>query len=174
MYYGTLDKRVIPLKIYAITKALYGHTPIEYQKSIFYLIWGTVAVETRCSTYKDKTRGYAGEGLTQFDKIPFSDIKKRTSSSTRNTIASKFAMDLKKWKWENLSFNDSKALIMSFCFYKLVREKFPAPYSAQAHAKYWKKYYNTVLGKGTTEKYVAAFKKYCDPDMFEKLEKWAI
>jgi len=49
-------------------------------------------------------------------------------------------------------------IIMARCHYLRVAEALPT--TIQGYAKYWKKYYNTVKGKGTEEKFIANYNRY--------------
>tara|TARA_R100000388_G_scaffold92724_1_gene76149 strand:+ start:6805 stop:7275 length:471 start_codon:yes stop_codon:yes gene_type:complete len=50
------------------------------------------------------------------------------------------------------------ALQVAFCRLKYRRDKDPIPTTKKARAAYWKKIYNTKLGKGTVEHYMKANK----------------
>lgn len=50
--------------------------------------------------------------------------------------------------------------IMARLVYYRVSHPLPAHGDTEAQAKYWKQHYNTILGSGTVEKFIAAAKKY--------------
>lgn len=61
---------------------------------------------------------------------------------------------------DGLTWNLAFATAMTRVFYLRIRE--PIPYTVEEQAKYWKKYYNTSLGKGTVEEYINNWHRYSD------------
>lgn len=120
------------------------------------LIYETGVAETGFGDIPDKTLG-AGMGITQFDKLPFDDIKKR-SMHLKGKILSDLGVDISLVEWEHLRYNPYLSLIFTRLLYKLVTEAVPS--TIEERAKYWKKYYNTEAGKGTPEHYLEMNKKY--------------
>lgn len=115
------------------------------------LLVETAGAETKRGTYQDKTK-YAGMGITQFDKMPFYDIRDRTSKANKLKVFNCFGIHLDYVEWEHLRYNPLLALIMTRLKYLLVREHIPP--DLESRAKYWKKYYNSYAGKGTPEHYI--------------------
>jgi len=54
----------------------------------------------------------------------------------------------------SLIFNDYYSCMIARIKYYRVQEKLPEVHDVEGQAKYWKKYYNTNLGKGTVEQYM--------------------
>lgn len=117
------------------------------------LLLETAAQETRLGTYRDPTPYGAGTGLCQFDRIGFDDVKERTSGAWRTLIKVAFDIDIKAVEYRELE--ESPLLNFIFCRlkYRLVPEAIPS--TVEGRAAYWKRYYNTVAGKGTVEEYIA-------------------
>ncbi len=120
------------------------------------LLLETIATETNLGTLEDKTIG-AGMGLAQFDKIPFYDIRDRTSPKLILQIKEKIGVDIRVVEWQDLRYNPLLSVLFCRLFYKLVKEEIPS--NLQLRAMYWKKYYNTVHGKGTVEHYVKSVER---------------
>ena len=62
-------------------------------------------------------------------------------------------------KIDELENNDSYAAAMARISYKRVAEKMPEIDNIEAMGRYWKKYYNTPLGKGTVKGYIELWDK---------------
>lgn len=59
--------------------------------------------------------------------------------------------------------NAPYACAMAAAFYRRVAEALPAPGDIKGMAAYWKRYYNTRLGAGTVEQWLADWKAFnCD------------
>ncbi len=114
------------------------------------MIIETAAAETGIGKIKDTTVG-AGMGLTQFDKMPFEDIKAR-SMSQRDKIIDRLKIDIELVEWTDLRYNPFLALLFTRLHYRLRPE--PMPKSRLERAAYWKKWYNTEAGKGTEGHYL--------------------
>ena len=115
----------------------------------------TAGAETNHGLVKDTTKE-AGMGLTQFDKMPFYDVRNRTSAANTQRVMDYFGIDIEWVEWEELRYNPLLALIFTRLKYKLIPEAIPK--TLEGRAKYWKKWYNSLLGKGTIEHYIDANK----------------
>ena len=114
------------------------------------LVLETATAETALGKITDKTL-YAGMGICQFDKVPFQRVKDK-SMRFRNLILRKLGVDIKLVQWEHLRYNTFLSLLFCRLYYMAVQE--PIPSTIEDRAKYWKKYYNSYLGKGTPEHYL--------------------
>lgn len=144
--YGYVDLGSLRAKAKAICDCI-GHG--KNNKAVDMII-ETAAAETGLGRVKDLTQG-AGMGLTQFDKYPFDDIKKR-SLRLRVKILDKLGVDIALVEWDHLRYNDFLALLFTRLHYWLNSAEIPE--TIEDRAKYWKKYYNTSAGKGTPEHYL--------------------
>jgi len=115
------------------------------------LLVETAGAETHFGTYKDSTLG-AGMGITQFDHLPFEDVKARTRMHHKKALIKSMDIDIDLVQWEELRYNPLLAMIFTRLKYKLVPEEIPE--LLEDRAKYWKKYYNTEAGKGSVEHYL--------------------
>ena len=117
------------------------------------LLIETAGAETDFGTFRDNSVG-AGMGLTQFDKMPFYDVRDRTKEHNKEKLKRALGIDIDLVEWEHLRYNPLLSLIFTRLKYKLIPDEIPE--SLEGRAKYWKKYYNTELGKGTIEHYLKA------------------
>lgn len=58
-------------------------------------------------------------------------------------------------------------IIMARLHYRRVKEKFPAPNDIPAIGVYWKKYYNTVKGKGRVSEFIRNYNRYINSEEVE-------
>lgn len=121
------------------------------------LLKETAGAETTHGQLKDLTE-FAGMGLTQFDKLPFQDVKDRCRDTDKKEIKEYFDIDIDLVEWEHLRYNPLLALIFTRLKYKKIPN--PIPTDMQGRAKYWKQFYNTEAGKGTIKHYMSVNKRY--------------
>ena len=120
------------------------------------MIIETAIAETGLGEIEDKTPG-AGMGITQFDKFPFDDIKKR-NMRLQPKILEELGVDIALVEWDDLRYNPFLGLLFARLLYWLKGQEIPI--SIQDRAAYWKLHYNTRLGKGTVEHYLAMNEKF--------------
>ena len=120
------------------------------------MIIETAIAETGLGQIEDKTAG-AGMGITQFDKLPFDDIRNR-SKRLQPKILKELKIDISLVEWDDLRYNQFLALLFTRLHYWLKGD--PIPATIEERAKYWKQHYNTVQGKGTVEHYLEMNRKY--------------
>ncbi|WP_418179783.1 hypothetical protein ACNSOO_04775 [Aliarcobacter lanthieri] len=128
----------------------------KYETAVEMIIETAVA-ETGLGRIEDKTPQSAGMGLTQFDKLPFEDIKKR-NLGLKDKIFKDLKVDISIIEWEELKYNPFLGLLFARLFYRLKGD--PIPKTIEERAAYWKLHYNTKLGKGTPEHYLEMNRKY--------------
>lgn len=118
----------------------------------------TAAQETHCGRYRDSTPNGAGRGLFQCDKIAFDDIKARVRHVDVYKINSEFGIDIRNIDHEQLDYSPLLAAIFCRLFYKFIPQTFPV--TLEGRADYWKRFYNTELGKGTVDEYIENARRY--------------
>jgi hypothetical protein len=69
-----------------------------------------------------------------------------------------------------MRFTDSNRLGCLFARLHYLRVTEPVPDGLQAQAEYWKRYYNTTLGAGKPEQYVANWKRLCSAAVAQRLQ----
>lgn len=156
-YYGVTNKKQL-IEMVDEVCAVYGNGK---NNTADLLIKGIMAVETNMATYIDPTPEGAGNGVCQFDRAPFEDIQRRVVmyKSKWVFLAKKnFGIDLKNVTHHMLNYAPLPSIIYCRLFLKLIPEEIPS--DVEGMAKYWKKYYNTVLGKGKVEDFIKKYNKY--------------
>ena len=128
------------------------------QNAADYLLCETAAAETQFGTYADPTPNGAGRGLYQCDQLPFKDVQARSRPADVDAIKLAFDIDIKAVEWDDLNFSPLLATIFARLHYKL--RPGAIPQTLVERAEYWKKHYNSVLGKGTVEHYIESSLKY--------------
>ena len=122
------------------------------------MIIETACVESNCGEYIKQLKGPACsifqiEPNTAKDIIQNYIVKNKPRLQNFNRL-----YNANLTLEQNLCTNLMFAIFMCRCFYLRIKE--PIPSTVELRAKYWKKYYNTNLGKGTVEKYINAVDKY--------------
>jgi hypothetical protein len=146
MNYGFIDKECINLQAKAICDALGNGKNGVADKMII----ETAIAETALGKIEDKTKS-AGMGICQFDKMPFYDIRDRNMHRQR-VILKKLGVDISLVEWEHLRYSSFLSLLFCRLFYKLI--PYEIPLKIEDRARYWKKHYNTELGKGSVEHFM--------------------
>lgn len=144
--YGFIDEKTILKQAVRVCDCL-GHGE---NRTAVQMIVETAIVESGLGKIEDKTIK-AGIGITQFDEIPFYDVRER-NMKRKNKILNDLGVDIALVEWEHLRYNSFLALLFTRLFYLLLPEQIPS--DLEGRARYWKKYYNTSLGKGDVEHYL--------------------
>jgi hypothetical protein len=141
-YYGAKNETEIKDCITEIaSKYAYGANFTDLYNFLFEII----CAETNFGNAKDTTTE-SGEGLTQFDKTTFNELFNQ--SKNENKLPSAF----QNLTYYDLRKNPKFSIYMARYFiYKRIPHKIPS--NIDDRAADWKKYYNTIYGKGTTEHY---------------------
>ncbi|WP_102798745.1 hypothetical protein [Bowmanella denitrificans] len=114
------------------------------------LLMETASAETQLGQYPDTTPSN-GFGLNQFDHVGFTDLQKRTRQQDKLLLSNIWGYNLDALFALDLADDPVLSMICCRLKYKLRPEIIPA--TLPARAKYWKRFYNTELGKGTEEHY---------------------
>jgi len=146
LYYGLTSKEHAFALAEQVCEALGGGINAEL------MLLETACAETQLGQFEDPTPNGAGRGLCQCDHIPFYDVISRTRGKHITAVKNAFNINLYRVKHEQLNDDPLLAFILCRLHYKLIPETFPE--HQQGRAQYWKKHYNTVLGKGTVEHYL--------------------
>lgn len=149
MYYGLIKKSHFEDMVMAVCDCL-GHGK---NKAAYNLIIETANTETNMGKTKDRSISN-GHGITQIDEICYIDILSRTKSADIEKIKECFDIDIELTTFNDLRYNPLLSAIFTRLKYKFVPEEIPS--NKKGRAEYWKMYYNTLAGKGTTEHYLKA------------------
>jgi hypothetical protein len=119
------------------------------------LILGTIATETRFGEYRDPTPFRAGSGLCQIDQKTFFDIKARTRKHNKDLILKEFDISIENVTYSMLEYNPLLSVMFCRLFYKLIPEEIEN--DIKCLSMYWKRYYNTSLGKGNEQQFIGNY-----------------
>lgn len=135
-----------------------------YNQSATNLLLGTCAQESNMGHYiiQQKIGFKGGIGLFQMEKVTFDDIWSR---KVNGNISMKAKLRLLLGyegnpPAERMATDLALAVVMARLFYADVPEKLPDADDIAGMAAYWKKYFNTKLGAGTTEEFISNYKRY--------------
>ena len=123
----------------------------------------SACAETRLGEYADPTPDGAGRGATQVDSDTFYWLKElaleiapgacmRHKRGWRDKISRDFGIDLKRIEHSDLDYNPLLAFIWARFRYLVVTA--PIPTTIEGRAAYWKRHYNSSLGKGDEQHYL--------------------
>lgn len=122
----------------------------------------TTCPETHTGTYPDAHPDTKGVGLCQHDQINIDDLKLNGEARHFKKIKREFGYDIPSIKLADLAEDPLLSLICCRLSYKRIPARIPSTLTERA--VYWKRYYNTVAGKGTVEHYLEAVEKYLGED----------
>ncbi|DAB27330.1 MAG: hypothetical protein A2513_04360 [Sulfurimonas sp. RIFOXYD12_FULL_33_39] len=150
MYYGLISQNDIYKAVDRVVECLGGGAAAKM------LLLETSAAETDMGDAHDLTWN-TGIGLMQFDKIGFDDVKIRTSQAKKQKVKECFGVDIDKVIHTDLRWSPLLSVIFARLKYLLVPNAIPNTIGGRA--EYWKRWYNSSLGKGTPEHYLAMAQK---------------
>jgi hypothetical protein len=122
------------------------------------LILGTIAHESRNGWYIKQIKGPA-LGICQMEPATFRDHKKWLVNSNVPLLLK--LEQIGEMKAENLEWNLKLSIAM--CRIHYLRKPGFIPTTVTGQAEYWKKWYNTRLGKGTIAQYLGSYADYIGP-----------
>lgn len=124
------------------------------------LLMGTCAQESALGRYREQIGGGPALGIFQMEPTTFIDI--HINVLRFNPLLLKKIMkisEVKSLKPTDLLTNDILAICMTRVHYYRFKEAIPDNLTGWAY--YWKKYYNTRVGKGTEEEFIKNYKALC-------------
>lgn len=130
-----------------------------YSEDARELIMGTFAQESRFK-YVTQLGGGCALGYGQMEPATFNDIIENYLNY-KPTLKERVAKVTKTLDASELETNIELMIVMTRVHYLRVPEKLPDHRDVGAMARYWKKYYNTYLGKGEVEEFIENYYKYC-------------
>ena len=128
------------------------------------LLLGTCAQETQLGRYLIQTSiGFKGGiGIYQIESTSYHDVWEscvENSPSMRAKIMIHLGYTGKP-KPERMASDLALASIMCRLYYLRIKEPIPKEDDIEGLARYWKKYYNTVKGKGTVDQFVGNYNQW--------------
>ena len=148
-----MDKVTLKALITSVLKELGLHSDNAVN-----LLMGTAAQESHLGKYRKQIGGGPALGIFQMEPATFNDIV-RNYLRYKPELAVKIEMVARVCRLhaEDIETNDLLAICMARVHYLRVSEAIPS--DVEGMARYWKRYYNTPLGKGTVEEFIANYKK---------------
>ena len=122
------------------------------------LLFGTACAET---LLKPRYQDFGGDaiGLFQIDYFTFKDLWERFIPNTRPALYSKIREKYSRFPngeiyFEDLQLSDELCAVFARMKYAMNQEPLPPADNIEAQALYYKKHYNTRLGKATPQSYI--------------------
>ena len=130
-----------------------------YSDNSVNLLMGTAAQESHLGKYRKQIGGGPALGIFQMEPTTFHDIV-NNYLRYKPELAAKIerVARVSRFKAEDIENNDLLAICMTRVHYLRVKKAIPD--NLEGWATYWKRYYNTPLGKGTAEEFIANYKRY--------------
>jgi len=132
---------------------------IKYTLDSAYLVWGTGAHESAGWQYRRQLGAGPAKGFWQMEPFTFYDLVENYLAY-RPKLAEKIkkVAGVEEFIAEDLVNNDKLAICM--CRVKYLQVKEAIPRDLEGWARYYKKYYNTPLGKATEEDFINNYEEY--------------
>lgn len=136
-----------------------------YSESAVNLLLGTAAQESNFCHYLKQINGVA-LGVFQIEPLTHEDVYNNYLEYNHDMFRKVFELmsyrtQIEKGTiHEELVFNLSYSCAIARLIYYRVSEPLPPHDDIEGLAVYWKKHYNTRLGKGTVEEFKKNYKKY--------------
>lgn len=142
------------LKLYVIEPALKSIN--LYSESAVNLLLGTCAVESDFGSLLIQEHGPA-RGIYQMEEKTFNYLFDKFNKSYMNGF---FNIYKESASCDEMIGNLYLATVMCRLKYLDIKEPLPQANDIEALAHYWKKYYNTELGKGKVSDFIEKYHKY--------------
>ncbi len=120
------------------------------------LVMGTAAQESRLGTYLKQIAGPA-VGIFQMEPFTHDDLWKTILKNQPLLAGRVRQVELPGWYQDDareMAGNLYYAAAMCRVFYRRIQEPLPDADDIAGLARYWKRYYNTRLGKGTEAEFI--------------------
>lgn len=153
--YGLASPDAAPALVVAVCDVL-GHGINNVATA---MLLETAAQETHLGRFLDPTPNGAGRGLCQIDEIAFQDVIARTRDVDVYVVQKYFGVDVRGIEHRHLDYSPLLSFVLCRLFYKLIPEPFPL--DLPGRASYWKRHYNTHMGKGTVGEYIKNAQRFC-------------
>lgn len=133
-----------------------------YSDAALNLLLGTAAQESLFGTHIRQLESGPALGVFQMEPATEEDIWENYLSSRyyRRAAMVKICGVFSFVNNGALEWNLAYAICMTRLFYRRIKEPFPDAQDIKGFAQYWKKYYNTSVGKGTVEEFIHNYNKY--------------
>ena len=123
------------------------------------LLMGTAAQESRLGTYLRQNGKGPALGVFQMEPATERDLWDNYLVYNPVLVAKLTAACGVRGPGPHLRWNLAYQIAMARLHYRRVKEPLPATGDVLALAGYWKRYYNTTLGKGTVEEFEMNYRR---------------
>lgn len=126
------------------------------------LLMGTAAQESDCGKYVRQLQNGPARGIFQMEPDTLDDIYANYLEfrpDLRGAIDAYLIPSM--GQADNLIYNLAYAALMCRVHYRRVPDALPKADDIRGLAAYWKRFYNTAMGKGKPEEFVANYMRYC-------------
>ena len=127
-----------------------------YSESAVELLMGTAAVESKLGTYIKQIKGPA-LGIFQMEPATEKDIWQNYLAHRSGLTSEVMRYKSLQTLGNDLQWNIGYQIVMARVHYLRVPKRLPAAGDVVGLGIYWKKYYNTLKGKGTVTKFTQAY-----------------
>ena len=136
---------------------------IPYSLEAENLICGTIAQESAYGKYREQLGSGIAKGICQIEPATFNDMIE-TYLKYRPAIWNKIIQisGVSDPQSDDLINNDKLSICMCRVRYRRVKD--PIPSDLFGWARFWKKHYNTHLGKGTEAEFIKNYHRYVKED----------
>lgn len=151
-------------QLYDIIEELFEEFELPYSNKVIDMMIETACVESNCGQYVKQLNGPAC-GIFQIEPKTAQDVYDNYIIFRQRYVDIYNKLFIKNLTLEqNLVYN--LAFQIFICRLIYLRIKDPIPNTTTERANYWKKYYNTYLGKGSAQDYCIKVRKYYDRKYF--------
>lgn len=130
-----------------------------YSEAAVELLMGTAAVESNLGEYIEQINGPA-LGIFQMEPKTHNDIHNNYLYFKENSERFFIYTNTKLFTHGVLKYNIKYSIIMARLHYLRAPEQLPDMYDIDGLAYYWKRYFNTHLGKGKKSDFIEKYNKY--------------
>lgn len=147
-------------QLYDIIEELFEDLELPYSDKVVDMLIETACVESNCGTYLKQINGPAC-GIFQIEPKTAQDVYDNYIIFRQHYVDIYNKLFIKSLSLkQNLIYNLAFQIFICRLIYLRIKEAIPD--NTKDRANYWKKYYNTKLGKGTTQDYISKVRKYYD------------
>ena len=155
------------------TKTLKEFKSVDFSDSAVELLLGTCATESSYGKYTVQFNDGPARGILQIEPKTCKDLfvnylhyRQDILNEVLTHVMCKLTFDWNDLKClsHELQINREFSIIVARLQYYRAPSKLPEHYDVEGLAKYWKKYYNTELGKGKVEHFINAYNNFAKFD----------
>lgn len=155
------------------TKTLKEFKSVKYSDAALELLLGTCATESSYGKYTVQFNDGPARGIMQIEPATAKDLFVNYLHYRQDMLNEvlNYVICKETFNWESLDqlkhelqINREFSIIVArLCYYR-APAKLPEHFDVEGLAKYWKKYYNTELGKGKVSHFINAYNNYAKHD----------